>query len=79
MNSPFDPFKLMGQFQSFMQSPAAFAAQRLNLPQNIQNDPDAIIQHMMNTGMMSQTQYDQLRQTASRMMSNSNFARMMRR
>lgn len=34
-----------------------------NVPQNI-NDPNAIIQHLMNSGQVSQAQYEQARQMA---------------
>ena len=60
-----NPNALMGQFQTFMQNPMAFLAQRrLNIPQQLQNDPNAAIQYLMNSGQMSQDQYNQLRQMA---------------
>lgn len=31
---------------------------RMGMPQNIMNDPNAIIQNLMNRGMVSQQQYD---------------------
>lgn len=34
-----------------------------NVPQNL-NDPNAIIQHLMNSGQVSQAQYEQARQMA---------------
>ena len=34
---------------------------KFNIPQEIQNDPDAITQYLMNTGRMSQEQYQFLR------------------
>ena len=74
MNSPLNPQMLMGQFQSFMQNPAAFMSQRMNIPQGIQNDPNAIIQYMMNNGMMSQPQYNQLYAVTKRLMASPGIA-----
>jgi len=34
---------------------------KFNIPSNIQNDPDAITQYLMNSGRMSQEQYQFLR------------------
>jgi hypothetical protein len=40
------------------QNPAQFITQKgFNVPQNI-NDPNSIIQHLMNTGQVSQAQYN---------------------
>ena len=65
MMQPFNPAMMMGQFQTFMQNPVAFLAQRrLNIPQQLQNDPQGAIQYLMNSGQMTQDQYNQLRQMA---------------
>lgn len=56
---------LLQMFQSFMQNPAQMLAQRgINIPQQIMNDPNAIMRHLMSTGQMSQEQYNQAQQTA---------------
>lgn len=39
----------------FMQNPMAMLSQRYNIPQNL-NDPNQIIQHLLNTGQVSQSQ-----------------------
>lgn len=39
----------------FKQNPMAMLSQRYNIPQNM-NDPNAIIQHLLNTGQVSQSQ-----------------------
>lgn len=45
--------------QVLKQNPIQFLAQRnLSIPQNIANDPNAIIQHLMGTGQVSQAQYN---------------------
>jgi len=60
---------LMSSLKALQQNPMQFLAQRrLNIPQNIQNDPNAIIQHLMNTGQISQEKYNQASQMASRFM-----------
>ena len=48
-------------FMNFMQNPMRFFMQRkLNVPQNISNDPQAIFQHLLNTGQMKQSTYNEL-------------------
>lgn len=45
--------------QNLKQNPMQFLMQKkFNIPQNISNDPNAIIQHLMNTGQVSQQQYN---------------------
>jgi hypothetical protein len=57
-----NPMQMLSQLQ---QNPLGFLAQRkLNIPQNIANDPNKIIQHLMNTGQISQDQYNQAIQNA---------------
>ncbi len=45
----------------FMQNPMAMLSQRYNIPQNL-NDPNQIIQHLLNTGQVSQQQVNQAMQ-----------------
>lgn len=78
----FDPFGsmqgMMSQFQSFMGNPMQFMMQRkLNIPQNLMNNPQAAIQHLMNNGQMSQEQFNQLQQMAQRIQQNPQFQQMM--
>lgn len=62
MNNPF-----MNQLQALQNNPVQFLLQRkLNVPQNIANDPNAIIQHLMNTGQVTQAQYNQANNMARR-------------
>lgn len=50
---------IMSAVQSLKQNPIQFLMQRkFNVPANIANDPNAIIQHLMNTGQVSQQQYN---------------------
>lgn len=81
-NASRDPFGsmqgFMNQFCSFMQNPVGVMAQRkLNLPQNWQQDPNGAIQNLLNSGQMSQQQYDQLRQMAGQIQANPQFSQMM--
>lgn len=57
---------IMALFTQFMKNPAeAMANSRLNIPKEIQNDPNAIIKHLMSSGQMSQDNYNKARQMAS--------------
>lgn len=60
----FNPMQMMSQLMS---NPVQFlASRRLNIPQNISNDPQAIIQHLLNTGQMSQDAYNKINQMIRR-------------
>jgi RIO-like serine/threonine protein kinase len=53
------------QFQMFRQNPMQWLMSRgMKVPQNIVNDPNAIIQHLIDTGQISQQQYNQASQMA---------------
>lgn len=76
-----DPFGSMGgflnQFRGFVQNPVQFLMQRrLNISQEALNNPQAAVQQLMNSGQMSQTQFNQLRQMASQIANNPQFAQM---
>lgn len=56
---------LLSSLKALQQNPMQFLAQRrFNIPQNIQNDPNAIIRHLMNSGQVTQGQYDRAMQMA---------------
>ena len=76
-----DPFGSMGgflnQFKGFVQNPVQFLLQRrLNISQEALNNPQAAVQQLMNSGQMSQTQFNQLRQMASQIANNPQFVQM---
>lgn len=51
--------------QNLKQNPMQFLMQKkFNVPQDIANDPNAIIQHLMNSGQVTQRQYDRAMQMA---------------
>ena len=59
----------MNQLNQLRQTPVQFLMQRkYNIPQNIANDPHQIVQHLLNTGQISQQQYNQAAQMARQMM-----------
>lgn len=47
-------FQMLTQIKS---NPAAMLSQ-YGIPQDIANNPQAVVQHLMNTGRVSQAQYD---------------------
>jgi len=59
-----NPANLLQQLRS---NPVSFLKQAgLNVPDNL-NTPDGIIQHLMNSGQVSQNQYNRARQMAQRL------------
>ena len=61
MNNP------MMMLQQFKSNPMQFLLQRrLNVPQNMANDPNAIMNHLLSTGQISQQQVNQAYQMAQR-------------
>ena len=50
-------------FQNFMKNPMqALLSANLNIPQNIVNNPQAIVQHLLSSGQVSQSQVNQAMQ-----------------
>ncbi len=43
-------------YQMFRQNPMQMLSRRYNIPPNMGNDPNAILQHLLNTGQVSQNQ-----------------------
>ena len=59
---------LQAMLQQFQNNPVQFLMQRnLNIPQEMLNNPQAAIQHLMNSGQMSQAQFNQFQQMARSM------------
>lgn len=56
---------IMNLLQQIRQNPYQVLSQRFNLPQNL-NNPNDIIQHLLNSGQVTQTQVN----NATQMMSN---------
>lgn len=59
-----NPVQLMQAVQQFKANPMQMLLQRrLNVPQNMMNDPSAIINHLLQTGQINQNQINQAYQT----------------
>ena len=76
-----DPFGsmqgMMSQFQGFMQNPTQFLMQnKLNIPAQYANNPNQAIQYLMNTGKLSQDQYDWAAKQAQIIQQNPMFVQM---
>ena len=54
-----NPFQLIEQLR---QNPMAMLSKKYNIPQNMSSDPNEIIQYLMNTGQISQSQYNMANQ-----------------
>lgn len=72
---PFNQF--FNSYRSFMGNPMQMLMQRMNIPQGMASDPNAIIQHLMNSGQMNQSQYNQLKRIAGQIQNNPQFQQSM--
>ena len=62
MNNPMMGMNPMQMIQQLKANPIQFLQRAgFNVPNNL-NDPNAIIQHLMNSGQISQQRYEQARQ-----------------
>lgn len=73
-----DPFGSMGgfinQFRTFTANPIQFFAQKkLNITPDMMNNPQAAVQQLMNSGQMSQQQFNQLQRMAKQIAGNPQF------
>lgn len=69
---------LAGQFQQFMNNPiASLMSKRMGIPQQYMNNPNDAIQYLMNTGKLSQAQYNELNQKAKEIQNNPDFRKIM--
>lgn len=59
---------MMQQLQQIKANPIQFLMQRrMNIPANIGSDPNAIMQHLLSSGQISQQQVNQAYQMAQQM------------
>ena len=67
MNDPFGNIQnFIGQFRQFMSNPAQMMMQnKLNIPQEYMKNPNDAIQYLMDTGKLTQDQYNQASRTAN--------------
>lgn len=60
MNQMMNMQNMMGMLQQFKANPLQMLMQkRMNVPQNMMNDPNAILNHLLQTGQISQQQVNQ--------------------
>lgn len=65
MNNPMMGMNPMQMIQQLKANPIQFLQRAgFNVPKNL-NDPNAIIQHLMNSGQISQQNYERARQIAA--------------
>ena len=69
---------LLGQFQQFMSNPiASMMSRKMVIPQQYMNDPNDAIQYLMNTGRLSQEQYNEFNKKAKEIQKDPNFKKLM--
>ncbi len=60
---------ILGMVQQLQSNPMAMLSKKFNIPQDLNvKDPNAISQHLMNTGQVSQQAYNNARNMASNFM-----------
>lgn len=80
MNDPWGSFQgFMNNFRQLASNPAQYAMQKMGIPQDMANDPNAITQKLMSEGKVTQEQYNQARQTAARIQNNPMFGQFLNR
>lgn len=55
------PNQMLQMLQQLKQNPLSFLSKKFNIPQNL-NDPNQIIQHLIDTNQVSKEQVDQIMQ-----------------
>jgi len=75
MNDPFGSMQnFLGGFQQFMGNPMQFiASKKMNIPQEYMNNPDEAIQYLMNTGKLTQQQYNEVNEVSKKIQNNPMF------
>lgn len=63
-------------FRGFMGDPIQMMS-GMNIPKNMMNSPNEMIQYLMNSGQMNQGQYNQLKQMAGQIQNNPQFQQSM--
>jgi len=78
MNDPFGSMNgFLDQFKGFIQNPARFMMQRkMGLSPDAFQNPQAAVQQLMNSGQLSQQQFNALQQAANKITQNPMFRQM---
>ena len=75
MNNPMQGF--MNGFQNFMQNRTQMMTQsQFGIPQDCMNDPNKVVQYLLDSGKINQSQYNQAKQIADQMKNNPVFMQM---
>ena len=67
MNNPMQMMQMLNQLK---QNPMQMLSQRFRLPANMPNNPQEIIQHLLNTNQVSQSQVNQAMQMRKQFFGN---------
>lgn len=68
MPNPLFTNQLQSQLNQLKSNPRSFLIQRnINIPQQYLNNPEEAVKYLLNNGYMSQEQYNQLNQMASKL------------
>ena len=80
MTDPFGSMQnMVNQLKQFMGNPSQYLMQgKLNIPQEYMNDPNEAIQYLMNTGKLTQEQYNWANNMAKQIQNNSTFKQLMK-
>jgi ferritin len=62
--------QMMNMLNQLRQNPMQILSKRFNLPQNLPNNPQEIIQHLLNTGQISQGQVNNAMQMKKQFFGN---------
>ena len=68
----------VNDFNQLMRNPSQFAMKHFGVTEDIANDPNAIIQHMMQNGRISQGQYNAARRAAMQIQNNPLFRQLVK-
>lgn len=60
--------RILGQVRQFLSNPQQ-SIQQMGIPKEFQNNPQGMIQKLMDDGRLTQAQYNQLQQTARQIQS----------
>lgn len=69
---------LMNDFMNFMRNPSVYI-QRLGIPPQVGSDPKSMIQYLMDSGRLSQSDYNRIQQQAHQIAENPMFSQMFKR
>jgi hypothetical protein len=70
-----NPMQMINSFRQFMANPTQFLS-GMGLPQNALSDPKSAVEYLMNTGRMTQQQFNELSATAKQLQNDPQFMSM---